>query len=203
MSSSSTPKWTLGQDPDDDFFILDECHYLLQEMGHTVHGERYEYNILRALPVEYERVIHRQLREARLWAGRHPAHGTHHVRRQPLAPFQREADLRSRHCDEGGGPNGSNVQCTYYKGLGHAIEDCGLLKENEHQRGPRQSGQQVQRSQHTPRQDKAAPGGVRRRTDGKQWCSFHRSTTHSNADWRMQHPQQFSHASGSATSVAF
>ena len=39
-----------GQDLDDFFLILDECRGLLQEMGQTVHDERYEDIILRALP---------------------------------------------------------------------------------------------------------------------------------------------------------
>ena len=43
-----------GQDPDD--FVLDECRDLLEEIGHTVHDERYEDIILQALPPEYERV---------------------------------------------------------------------------------------------------------------------------------------------------
>ena len=41
-----------GQDPDDFFFVLDECRDLLEEMGHTVHDERYEDIILQALPPE-------------------------------------------------------------------------------------------------------------------------------------------------------
>ena len=45
-----------GQDPDDFLFILDECRDLLEEMGHTVHDERYEEIILQAFPPKYERV---------------------------------------------------------------------------------------------------------------------------------------------------
>ena len=45
-----------GQDPDDFFFVLDECCDLLEEMGQTVHDERYDDIILQALPPEYERV---------------------------------------------------------------------------------------------------------------------------------------------------
>ena len=41
-----------GQDPDDFFFVLDECRDLLEEMGPTVHGEKYEDIILQALPPE-------------------------------------------------------------------------------------------------------------------------------------------------------
>ncbi|CAN0068573.1 unnamed protein product, partial [Laminaria digitata] len=45
-----------GQDPDDLCFVLDECRDLLEEMGQTVHDERYEDIILQALPPEYESV---------------------------------------------------------------------------------------------------------------------------------------------------
>ena len=44
------------QDPDDFFFILDECRQQLEDMGESVHDERYEDVILQALPVEYKRV---------------------------------------------------------------------------------------------------------------------------------------------------
>ena len=45
-----------GQDPDDLFFVLDECRDLLEEMGRTIHDERYKDIILQALPPKYERV---------------------------------------------------------------------------------------------------------------------------------------------------
>ena len=46
----------LGQDPDEFFFVLDECRDLLEELGQTIHDNRYEDIILQALPPEYERV---------------------------------------------------------------------------------------------------------------------------------------------------
>ena len=45
-----------GQDPDDFLFTLDRCRERLEEMGQTIHDERYEDIIPQALPVEYERV---------------------------------------------------------------------------------------------------------------------------------------------------
>ena len=45
-----------GQDPDDFFFVLDECRDLLEEMGQTVHDERYKDIIVQALSPEYESV---------------------------------------------------------------------------------------------------------------------------------------------------
>ena len=45
-----------GRDPDDLFFVLDECRDLLEELGQKVHDERYEDIVLQARPPEYERV---------------------------------------------------------------------------------------------------------------------------------------------------
>ena len=45
-----------GQDSRLIFRPVDECRDLLEEMGQTVHGERYEDIILQALPPVYERV---------------------------------------------------------------------------------------------------------------------------------------------------
>ena len=51
-----TTRMDPGQDSDDIFFILDECRQQLEDMGESVHDERYEDIILQALPVKYERV---------------------------------------------------------------------------------------------------------------------------------------------------
>ena len=65
-----------GQDPDDLFFVLDECRDLLEEMGQSVHDERYEDIILQALPPEYERVrtARYERRDFRLDDIRHMVH---------------------------------------------------------------------------------------------------------------------------------
>ena len=38
------------------FCVLDECRQLLEDMGQTVHDERYKDNIFRAPLAEYEKV---------------------------------------------------------------------------------------------------------------------------------------------------
>ena len=48
-------------------------------------------------------------------------------------------------------------------------------------------GQQHQRKQYLPRHGKAGSGDGRRRRDRNQWCSFHESTTHRDANCRTQH----------------
>ena len=45
-----------GQDPDDFVSVPVECRELFEEMGQTVHDERYEDVIFQVLPPEYERV---------------------------------------------------------------------------------------------------------------------------------------------------
>ena len=45
-----------GHDPDNIFFVLDECPDLLEQTGQNVHGESYKNLILKACPVEYKRV---------------------------------------------------------------------------------------------------------------------------------------------------
>ena len=153
-----------------------------------MHDEKYEDIILRALPIEYERVLTASY-ERRDFGLDDIRHMVHTMYVDNLSRPSSAKPVAGRGIAmQVAGHNGSNMLCTYCKGLGHAIQDCALLKEKEHQRGPRQLSQQVRRSQHTPRQVKAAPGGARKRTDDKQWCSFHRSTTHNDADCRIQHP---------------
>lgn len=64
-------------------FILNDARNLLQEKGPAAYGERYEH--LTMSPHLVREGTKRQLGEAGHWAGRHPAHITHHkyVRRHP------------------------------------------------------------------------------------------------------------------------
>ena len=70
--------------------------------------------------------------------------------------------------------------------IANVTQDCAILKK-EHRRGPNLGGQQHQRMQHLPRRGKAESGDARRGGDRNQWCSFHKSATHSDADCRTQH----------------
>ena len=174
-----------GQDPNDFVFVLDEGRDLLEEMGQTVHDERYEDIILQALPPEYERV-------------RPPSYekrdfGLDDIRRMVHIMY---VDNLSRSVNvkpvagrsiamQVLGHTSSNVQYNC-KGFGHLTQDCAILKK-EHRRGPIPGGQQHQRKQHLPRHGKARSGDATRGGDRKQWCSFHKSTMHSNADCRIQH----------------
>ena len=91
-----------GQDPDDIFFVLDEYRDLLEEMGQTVHDERYEDIVLQALSPEYERVrtASYERQDFELDDIRHMVH-TMYV--DNLSFCQRQASRRLRHCYADGG----------------------------------------------------------------------------------------------------
>ncbi|CAN0516343.1 unnamed protein product, partial [Laminaria digitata] len=131
-----------GQDPDDLFFVLDECRDLLEEMGQTVHDERYEDINLQALPPEYERVrtASYERRDFGLEDIRHMIHTMYvdnlsrSVNAKPVAGRGIAMQVV--------GHTSSDVQCNYCKGVGHVTQDCAILKEKEHRRGPNPGAQQ-------------------------------------------------------------
>ena len=53
---TTNTKMEPGQNHDKLFFVLDGCRDHLEEMGHTVHNERYVDIIWQAFPAEYEGV---------------------------------------------------------------------------------------------------------------------------------------------------
>ena len=156
-------------------------------MGQTVHDERYEDIILQALPSEYERIrtASYERRDFGLNGIQHMVHTMYvdnlsrSFNSKPIAGHGIAMKVM--------GDNSSDVKCNYCKGVGHVIQDCAVLKEKEHRHGPNQWGQQLQRKQNLPRHAKTGPGDPRRGGDRNQWCSFHKSVTHSDADCRTQH----------------
>ena len=123
------------QDPDDFFFILDEYRDPLQEMGQTVHDERYEDNIFRDLLIEYERVLTAsyERRDFGLDDIRHMVHAMYVDNLSRPSNAKRVAGRGI--AVQVTGYNGSNMLCTYCKGPGHVKQDCAILKEKKHQRG--------------------------------------------------------------------
>ena len=94
-----------------------------------LHDQRYDDIISRALPIEYERVLtaSHERRDFGLDDIRHVVH-TMYV--DNLSRPSNAKPVAGRGIAmQMAGHNGSNVPCTYYKGLGHAIQDCALLKE--------------------------------------------------------------------------
>ena len=158
-----------GQDPDDIFFVLDECRDLLAEMGQTVHDERYGDIILQALPPDYERV-------------RTASYETRDFAlddiRQMVRTINMYVDNLSRSVSaksvaghgiamQVGNHTNSDVQCNYCKAFRHVTQDCAILKK-EHRRRPNPGRQQHQRKQYVPRHGKAGSGDARRGADTNQ-----------------------------------
>ena len=168
-----------GKDPDKFFSILDECRDLLQEMGQTVHNKRYEDIILRALPIEYERVLTASY-ERRDFGLDDIRHMVHTMYVDNLSRPSNAKPVAGRGIAmQVAGHTGSNVPCTYCIGLGHATHT--RLRPLEEKRASAWAPPVGPASPMFT----AAPGAARKMTDGKQWCSFHRSATHSDADCRM------------------
>ena len=80
----------------------------------------------------------------------------------------------------------SDVRCSYCRGVGNRLPDCTILKAKERRCGPDRCPTSTQSTGASPlkgERQKSGGGG-----DGKhQWCSFHKSTTHSDAGCRLQH----------------
>ena len=162
-----------GQDPDDFFFVLDGCRDLLEDIGQTVHDERYEDIILQALPAEYERVriASYEKRDFGLDDIRHMVH-TMYV--DNLSRPSNPKPVAGRGIAmQAAGHNNSDVRCNYCRGIGHLIQDCAILKAKEHRHGTNQRPQ-PQRNQHASRHEKAGGGQARNGGNGKQqWYSYH------------------------------
>ena len=74
----------------------------------------------------------------------------------------------------------SKINCYYCNKFGHYKNDCADFKSAHHQNRRRHH---KQRGGHQPDQPK--PGGQQQqRGGGQMWCSYHKTTTHSDADCR-------------------
>ncbi|CAN0176458.1 unnamed protein product, partial [Laminaria digitata] len=118
-----------GHDPDHLFFDLDECRDLLEEMGQTVHDERYEDTILQSLPPEYERV---RTASCERWdfGLEDIRHMVHTMYVDNLSRSGNAKPVAGRGIAmQVVGQTSSDVQCSYCKGVGNVTQDCAILKE--------------------------------------------------------------------------
>ena len=77
----------------------------------------------------------------------------------------------------------SKINCYYCNNFGHYKNDCTDFKAAHDQNRRRRQRHHKQRGGHQPEQPK--PGGQRQqRGGGKIWCSYHKTTTHNDADCR-------------------
>ena len=156
-------------------YTMDGYRKRLKDMGQPVPDERYEDIILQALPAEYERVrtASYERREFHLAD----------IRRMMSAlytdclfcPNNSLLVAGRRVAMQATGGDDSIIKCHYCGNSGHRQKNCVAWI----------AAQCKDRNQQTTRRWKRKAGG-----DGKSmWCSFHKSTTHSDETCRRQQQQ--------------
>ena len=77
----------------------------------------------------------------------------------------------------------SKINCYYCNKFGHYKNDYADFKAAHHQNRRRRQRHHKQRRGHQP--DQPTPGGQQQqRGGGQMWCSYHKTTTHNDADCR-------------------
>ena len=173
-------KMKSGDDPDDFLYTMDGYRERLKDMGQPVPDERYDDIILRALPAEYEKVR---------TAGyeRRDFHLAD-IRRMMSALY---IDFLSRPNNsllvagrgvamQATGGDNSIIKCHYCGNPGHRQKNCVAWIAAQCKDG----------NQQTTRSTPLGPLKRKAGEDGKSmWCSFHKSTTHSDEACRRQQQQ--------------
>ena len=185
-------KMKLGDETDDFLYIMDGFRGRLEDMGQPVPDERYEDIILQALPAEYERV--------------HTA--SYEMQDFPPADIWRMITLyidylsrpsNSRFVAGRGvaiqaiGGDDSTIKCHYCGNPGHRQKICVVWIAAQCK------GRNPQTTSLTPL------GRWRRKAGGNgkpMWCSFHKSTTHSDETCRRQQQQMGNNGSANCANQA-
>ena len=79
----------------------------------------------------------------------------------------------------------SKINCYYCNRFGHYKNDCADFKAAQQQNGRHRQRQHKQRGGHQPDQPKAG-AQYQQREGGQMWCSYHKTTTHNDADCRAR-----------------
>ena len=79
----------------------------------------------------------------------------------------------------------SKISCHYCNKFSHYKNDCADFKASHHQDRRRRQRQHKQRGGHQPDQPKPSEQH-QQRGGGQIWCSYHKSTTHNDADCRAR-----------------
>ena len=146
---------------------------------------RYEDIILQYLPPEYDRIRQTYFEREDC--------GLTDIRRMMSKIYA--DNLARSHSDSSRGIAGrgvamqamgrdlSNINCYYCNKFGHYKNNCTDLKAARHQNRRRRQRQHKQRGRHQP--DQSKPGGQQQqRGGGQMWCSYHKTTTHNDANYR-------------------
>ena len=173
-------KMKSGDDPDDFLYIMDGFRERLEDMGQPVPDERYEDIILQAIPAEYERVrtASYERRDFHLADIRRMMSALYIdcLSRPNSSPLVAGRGVAMQTT----GGDDSAIKCHYCGNPGHRQKNCVTWIAAQCKNGNQQ------RTPSTPlgRWKKKAGG------DGKpMWCSFHKSTTHSNETCRTLQQQ--------------
>ena len=171
-------KMKSGDDADDFLYTIDGYRERLKDMGQPLPDERYEDIILQALPAEYERVrtASYERRDFHLADIRHMMSALYidclSRPNNSLLVAGRGVAMQAT-----GGDN-SIIKCYYCGNPGHRQKNCVAWIATQCKDG----NQQTTRSTPFGRWKRQAG------EDGKSmWCSFHKSTTHSDETCRRQH----------------
>ena len=165
---------------------MDGYRERLKDMGQPVPDERYEDIILQALPAEYERVR----------TASYERRGFHlaDVRRMMSAlyidclsrPNNSFLTAGRRVAMQATGGDDSTIKCHYCGNPGHRQKNCVAWIAAQCKGG----NQQTTRSTSLGRWKRKAGGGSK-----SMWCSFHKSTTHSDETCRRQQQQMSNNGS--------
>ena len=177
-------KMTPGQDPDEFLYIMDSRRDRLNTStppeGPT--DRQYEDILLQALSPDYESIRRAHLERRDF--------GLADIRRMMAAIYADNLSSRSITTTGIAGPGVamktmdrdlSDVHCHNCSTFGHYRRNCPNRRKQQYKGG--QNQQQPFRQQHTRgrQQKKGGGGGI--------WCSYHKTTTQSDADCRAQHKE--------------
>ena len=184
-----TFKTRSNEDPDDFLYKKDRCHDRLNPvtLKEGLSNRQYEDIILHCLPPKYDRI--RQTHFER------EDYNLADIRRMmskicadnlARSNFDSSRDIAGRGvATHATGWDLSNTNCYYCNKFGHYKNDCADFKVVHQRNQGRRRKQHKQRGGHQPHQPK--PGEQQQqRGRGKMWCSYHKTTTHDDADCRAR-----------------
>ena len=182
-----TVKTRSDEDPDDFLYEKDRCrdrlNFVTPQEG--LSDRRYEDIILQCLPPEYDRIrqTHFEREDCNL---------------EDIRCIMSKIYADNLACSHSDSPRGiaghgvamqatgrdlSKIKCYYCNKFGHYKNDCADFKAAHHQNRRRRQWHHKQRGGHQPGQPK--PGGQQQqRGGGQMWYSYHKATTHNDADCR-------------------
>ena len=184
-------KMESGDDPDDFLYTMDGYREHLEDMGQPVPDERYEDIILQALPAEYERVR------------------TASYERRDFHPADIRGMMSALYIDCFSRPNNSLsvVGCgvaTHLTGGGNSPINCHYCGNPGHRQKTCVAWIAVQRKGRHPHATRSTPfrrwKGRKREESKPMWCSFHKSSTHSDETCRTRKQQMDDNGNASCAS---